>query len=182
MRAGIGYLSQDRKRSGALGTHSVSWNVALASLPSLCSRGIRRNARFDRLAERMRSRLDIRCESMRQPMRSLSGGNQQKVLIARWLAAGIDIFVIDEPTQGVDIGARSDIANDLRAFAADGGTVVFASSDLYEVQDLATRVLVLHRGDVVADLDASGEPPTQEALIAAMTRGVHLDGSSKAIS
>ncbi len=118
----------------------------------------------------MKERLDIRCASMAQPMRSLSGGNQQKALIARWLATGIDLFVIDEPTQGVDIGARADIASLLRSYAAGGGTVLFASSDLYEVQELATRVIVLHRGEIVADIDTSDGTPSQEELLAVMTR------------
>ena len=118
LRAGIGLLSQDRKRSGALPNHAVSWNVGLAALPSLCWNGWRRNNRIDGLANDMRDRLGIRCRSVDQDMRSLSGGNQQKVLIARWLATGVKILAIDEPTQGVDIGARADIAEHLRRFTA----------------------------------------------------------------
>lgn len=172
---GIGFLSQDRKRSGALANHSVSWNVGLACLPSLCWNGWRRNDRIDDLANTMRDRLGVRCASVDQPMQSLSGGNQQKTLIARWLATDVRILAIDEPTQGVDVGARADIAEHLRHFVARGGTVLFASSDLYEIQDLATRILVLHRGDVVADIDAAEAPPTQESLLTAMTSRDHHD-------
>lgn len=169
LRAGVGFLSQDRKRSGALPNHSVSWNVGLAALPLLCRNGFRRSGRIDGLARDMRDRLGVRCASVGQDMRTLSGGNQQKVLIARWLATGVKILAIDEPSQGVDIGARADIADHLRHFAAQGGTVVFASSDLYEIRDLATRVIVLHRGDVIADLDVVLEPPSPEALLAIMS-------------
>jgi ABC-type sugar transport system ATPase subunit len=180
LRAGIGFLSQDRKRSGSLPNHSVSWNVGLAGLSALCWNGFRRDRRIDGLAQDMRDRLGVRCESVRQPMRTLSGGNQQKVLIARWLATGVKILAIDEPTQGVDIAARADIAGHLRAFTARGGTVLFGSSDLYEIEELATRVLVLHRGDVVADVDASDRRPSPEALLAAMTSAASLPSGGEA--
>lgn len=171
LRNRIGYLSQDRSGAGALPSHSINWNVSLAGMRQMCSFGVRKRGKMRAQAEQLGSRLSIRATGVDQCLAELSGGNQQKTLIGRWLAAGIEMLLVDEPTQGVDIGARADIAGHLRRFADRGGVVLFASSDLYEVQDLATRVLAVYRGEIVVDLDAREVTPTHSELLRHMTGG-----------
>jgi ABC-type sugar transport system ATPase subunit len=155
-RAGIGFIHEDRKKSGVVPDQSVANNIALASLENV-SRGpwIDRGA-IDRQAEKFREQLNIRLSSIHAPVRSLSGGNQQKVLLARWLASGVKVLAIDEPTHGVDVGGKSQIHALLREFADAGGAVLVASTDVGEVLDLCDRVAVLRHGELAAFKDIHG--------------------------
>ncbi|MDO8212044.1 sugar ABC transporter ATP-binding protein [Conexibacter sp. CPCC 206217] len=149
-RAGIGFIAEDRKGAGLVPDQSVAENIALASLQRT-SRGpwLRRRA-IDEQARRFRDEFDIRLPSIHAPVRSLSGGNQQKVLLARALATGARVLVIDEPTHGVDVGGKAQIHTLLRDFAARGGAVLIASTDIDEILDLCDRVGVLRHGELVA--------------------------------
>jgi ABC-type sugar transport system ATPase subunit len=171
VRHGVGYLPGDRK-AGIVPDQSMAVNVALASLPALSRFGWCDHRAVKRAADDARRRLGIKCHSTTQPIRTLSGGNQQKALVARWLLSGVSVLLVDEPTQGVDIGARAEIHDHLRRFASTGGTVVFASSDLDEVLVLADRVLVLRKGEVGAELVLEQCPGLDRAALLALITGL----------
>jgi ribose transport system ATP-binding protein len=154
--AGIGLVTEDRTHLGLVPERSVRDNIALAALPRLGRAGVLRAAEERALAERHVRALRIRTPSVEQPVRTLSGGNQQKVILARWLAVGVRVLLLDEPTRGVDVAAKQELHALVRQLAADGVAVVLVSSDLPELLALADRVLVLRDGRVAATL-ARGE-------------------------
>jgi ABC-type sugar transport system ATPase subunit len=146
VRRGIGYIPEDRKGAGLALEQSVADNIALASLHRISSNGFTDTRKRTALAEAYRTSLGIRCASVDAPVGSLSGGNQQKVLIARWLASGARIIAIEEPTHGVDIGAKAEIHRQLITFAEAGGSVIFMSTELRELLAIAHRIVVFHGG------------------------------------
>ncbi|RFU83900.1 sugar ABC transporter ATP-binding protein [Streptomyces triticagri] len=160
---GIGYLAADRQREGALLTRSVGENLAAPSWPRLSRFGLVDAARERRAFTRWSEQLGIRApDGAGQSLAGLSGGNQQKVLLARWLERGSSLLALVEPTRGVDVGARSDIYAALRGMAADGAGILVATSDYEEVVQLADRALVMVRGRVTREL--AGDLVTTEAL------------------
>ena len=162
IRLGIGYIPEDRKLDGLVAGQSVETNVALARLRAISRFGfVDRRARR-RAAEDYAGRLSIRCDSVADPVSSLSGGNQQKVLIAKWLAANVRVLLIEEPTHGVDIGARAEIHRHLIDFAREGGAVVMVSTDLSEVANVCHRVIVFRHGSIAAEL--AGAELTEDAI------------------
>jgi ribose transport system ATP-binding protein len=164
IRAGVGLLPADRQREGTFGVRSVAENVAAPSWPHMAKLGVLtgrdENAAYDRWHETLRIRA-----TADQPIATLSGGNQQKALLARWLERGTQLLILIEPTRGVDVGARADIYAALHELAADGAGVLVATSDYEEVIQLADRAVVLARGRVVAELD--GADVTTTALTTA---------------
>ena len=146
VRRGIGYIPEDRKGSGLALEQSVANNIALASLHRISRYGFTDARARTTLADGYRESLAIRCASVDAPVGSLSGGNQQKVLIARWLASGARIIAIEEPTHGVDIGAKAEIHRQLAAFAEAGGSVIFMSTELRELLAIAHRIAIFHAG------------------------------------
>ena len=169
-RLGIGFAPEDRKRKGLLLGQSIAANMGLGSLPSWGRAGFTQHGALRRAAEEAGAIFDIRCRSVDQPVGALSGGNQQKVLLGRWHLAGVSTLVVQEPSQGVDIGARHEIHKHLEAFAAGGGRVLFSSSDIDEVRAIAHRIYVLHAGEVSAVFDNTGpERLSRAALTQAMT-------------
>ncbi|CAB4923653.1 unannotated protein [freshwater metagenome] len=166
---GIGAVPIDRKATGLILDASVAKNTGLANLESYSRGGFTSRKKLGRAAEKSKELFDIRLQSVDQPVRSLSGGNQQKVMFGRWHQNGSSILVIQEPSQGVDIGARQEIHRYLISFAEQGGTVLFSSSDLEEVRVLAHRIYVMHAGEVVKILDNTGaDRPSRQALTQAM--------------
>jgi ribose transport system ATP-binding protein len=168
LRNRCGYLPADRHREGLMMSLSVRENAALSALRRF-TRGPMLNARAeaDAVADQLRS-LAVKTPSQHTMISALSGGNQQKVVLARALLSAPAILVADEPTQGVDVGARSEIYRILREIAAEGVPVVIASSDAKELEGLCDRVVVMSRGAVVQT--AEGEAITEEALIHAAVR------------
>jgi ribose transport system ATP-binding protein len=160
---GVGYLAADRQREGVLASRTVGENLAAPSWPRLGRRGVLAS-RSERAAyARWRDVLAIQAAAGADaPIASLSGGNQQKVLLARWLECDSSLLALVEPTRGVDVGARADIYRVLRELAAKGTAVVVATSDYEEVVQLADRAVVMARGTVVAEL--TGDDITTEAL------------------
>jgi ribose transport system ATP-binding protein len=142
--AGIALLTEDRKSQGLLLPWSVRRNI---SLPSL-ARGKSWDAEA-RDAEALSRTLDIRCSSIEQPVGELSGGNQQKVVIAKWLLRDADIFIVDEPTRGIDVGAKAEIHRLLLGLAGRGKSILVVSSDLPELMALCHRIAVLSAGRLV---------------------------------
>jgi ribose transport system ATP-binding protein len=158
---GIVLVPEDRRRQGLVLSHSVGRNLTLALLRRLSHGGVLDDAEGAAVAERYVARLGIRARSLDMPVRRLSGGNQQKVVLAKWLATEPDVLILDEPTVGVDVNTRSDIAELVRSLADQGKAVLLISSELAEVLALADRILILRDGRVhrcVARADVADEP------------------------
>jgi rhamnose transport system ATP-binding protein len=149
----------------------VGANVVLAVQDRLARAGLIDGAREDALARRLVERLDVRTDSIRRLVRTLSGGNQQKVALARWLAAEPAVLVLDEPTQGIDIGARAEIYALLADLVQRGLGVLAISSDLAEVMGLSDRIAVMRAGTVVA-VRERGAVTREEVLALALGHGV----------
>jgi ABC-type sugar transport system ATPase subunit len=165
IEAGIGYVPAERRTEGLVLDRSIVDNVALSVLDRESRGGLLRRRRVRALAQEYVARLDIATSSVDAPVRSLSGGGQQKVLLARCLAARSRALVLDEPTRGVDVAAKAEIYRTLRELAGEGVAVLVISSDLEEVVTIGDRVVVLAGGDVVAELE--GGAISQEAVTAA---------------
>ena len=168
-RLGIGYLSEDRKQLGVLLERSVRENIVLASLRDyLGALGFVRDGRIEATGREYVRKLRIKTPSTAQLVRNLSGGNQQKVVIAKWLAKDCDVLIFDEPTRGIDVGAKEEIYGLLRELADQGKAIVMISSELPEVLRLANRIAVMAEGRLTAVLDNADA--TQENVMDYATR------------
>jgi len=149
VRAGIGFVTEDRKSQGLLLPQSIRVNSTLANLGAV-SRGGWLQGDAERVeVERLRELLRVRSDSIEQPVDQLSGGNQQKVVFARWLHRDCDVLLLDEPTRGVDIGARADIYAQMDKLAAAGKALLMVSSDLRELMSVCDRIGVMSAGKLV---------------------------------
>jgi ribose transport system ATP-binding protein len=166
IHAGVGFVSEDRKAEGIIPELSIRENLTLAALPTLTRFGIVSRARQRELVDRFMKRLGIKATSADQRIRELSGGNQQKVLLARWLATDPKLLILDEPTRGIDIGAKGEIQHLVNELAATGLGVLMISSELEELVEGSSRVVVLRDGRNVAEL--TGDEISQQAIIRAM--------------
>ncbi len=151
--AGMALVPEDRKGAGAVLTMSVLDNGSLPRLSSFTLGGWVRQRARGRAVKQAMSAVSLRSRGLSQKVGTLSGGNQQKVVLARWLTGHVEVLLLDEPTRGVDIGARSEIYRIITDLAATGMAVVMASSDMPEVLSLSHRVLVMRQGEVVGELD-----------------------------
>jgi ribose transport system ATP-binding protein len=167
-RYGIGYLSEDRKRYGLMLGHAVASNVAISSLADKFSRfGIVDDRAIGKAATAQRTNLRIKTPSVAQLVTNLSGGNQQKVVIARWLVKNSDVLIFDEPTRGIDVGAKDEIYHLLNRLASEGKSIIMISSELPEVLRLSHRIVVMSEGRLTGVLSA--EEATQESIMALAT-------------
>ncbi|MFG2825783.1 sugar ABC transporter ATP-binding protein [Kitasatospora sp. NPDC048365] len=166
IRAGVVLLPEDRKAEGIVPGLSVRENIVLAALPRLSRAGIVSRARQDEIVDRFVARLRIKAASPDQKVADLSGGNQQKVLLARWLCLGPKVLLLDEPTRGIDVGARAEVQALIDELAADGLGVLLISSDAEELIAGADRVLVLKDGVVVDEL--TGDHVSADGLLDAL--------------
>jgi ribose transport system ATP-binding protein len=155
VRAGIGLVPEDRRSQGLCLTQSLRTNLTLAMLPAFARFGWIDGARETAAAAGIRSRFAIRSESLEQRVDELSGGNQQKTLLGRWLLRDPDVLLIDEPTRGIDVGAKRAVHAALRDLAARGKALVVVSSELSELLALCDRIAVLSDGRLVATFDRS---------------------------
>ncbi|MCD6351037.1 MAG: sugar ABC transporter ATP-binding protein [Armatimonadetes bacterium] len=163
VEAGLALLPEDRKRDGlALGL-PVRANITLANLASVLKAGLISFAAERQVAGELAARVDVRAASLDQPVRSLSGGNQQKVVVAKWLLTRARVFFFDEPTQGIDVAAKAEVYRLLDQLAQQGAGIIFISSYLPELLALSDRVLVMCRGRVTGEL--SREEATQERVL-----------------
>jgi ribose transport system ATP-binding protein len=175
--AGMAFLTEDRKRDGlALGL-PVRANITLANLPRVMSRGLIRSGLERQTAAECAKRVDVRAGSLEQPARSLSGGNQQKVVIAKWLLTQARIFLFDEPTQGIDVAARAEVYGLIDELARLGAGVLLISSYLPELLALSDRILVMSRGRIAGEL--SRAQATQERVMELAALGHRLDGPAE---
>ncbi len=163
---GVGYCSEDRKADGIIPEMSVRENITLAILPRLVTMGVVDEARQRSIVDKFMKRLAIKASSVEQKIRELSGGNQQKVLLARWLCTDPRLLILDEPTRGIDVGAKGEIQSLIRELADQGLGVLMISSELEEITEGADRVFVLSDGRTVADLPHAAA--TASAIMAAM--------------
>ncbi len=171
-RAGLGFVPEERRAEGLILTKSVAFNLSLASLKQLVfspALPIISGGRRRAMAERAIRELAIKTTGADTPVGRLSGGNQQKVLIGRWLQSKMKALILDEPTRGVDVGARGEIHRLIRKLAKDGMAVLVVSSEPDELPDLCDRVLVMAEGRIVAEL--SGDALDRQSIVAASYAG-----------
>ncbi|MER6433430.1 sugar ABC transporter ATP-binding protein [Streptomyces sp900105245] len=166
IRAGISLLPEDRKTEGIVPGLSVRENIALAALPGLSRFGLVDDARIDRVVDTFMKRLRIKASSPHQKVGELSGGNQQKVLLARWLALHPKVLLLDEPTRGIDVGAKAEVQALVDELADEGLAVLLISSDTEELIEGSDRVVVLRDGAVVREL--TGDAVTEDELLRAI--------------
>lgn len=152
IRAGIGLVPEERKREGIVHARSVASNMALPSMGQFTRSGLLRHGVMHKKAEEVMSDLRLRPPNVRQAIGTFSGGNQQKAIIGRWLAASTEIFLFDEPTRGIDVGAKSEIYNLIEELAKAGKAIIVVSSEMPEIIRLSDRVLVMQEGRLVANL------------------------------
>jgi galactofuranose transport system ATP-binding protein len=172
--AGFGFCSEDRKIEGIIPDMSVRENLTLALLPQLARSGVVDIAKQSEIVTRFIDRLGIKTSNPEQPVRELSGGNQQKVLLARWLCMNPKLLILDEPTRGIDVGAKGEIQSLIEELARDGLGVLMISSELEELSEGCDRIVVLRDGASVATLEGDGRSQAQ-----IMTAMAHGDASSQ---
>lgn len=170
---GIGYLSEDRKRYGLMLDKSVAENTALASLDKYIKFGIINDRKIKEEAQIENAKLKTKTPSMEQALKNLSGGNQQKVIIARWLIKNSDILIFDEPTRGIDVGAKSEIYTLMNELARSGKSIIMISSELVEILRMSDRVLVMCEGKKTGELDIS--EANQEKIMQLATKRENAD-------
>jgi ribose transport system ATP-binding protein len=171
VRHGIGYLPEDRKRHGLMLEQDVAFNVGMASLSAnKAPLGFLRHARVRQVTDRFIKALRIKTPSSRTTVKTLSGGNQQKVVIAKWLARDCDVLIFDEPTRGIDVGAKEEIYKLLNDLAGDGKAIVMISSELPEVLRLSHRIVVMSQGRVTGTLTAN--EADQETIMKLATQNI----------
>lgn len=166
MAEGIGLVSEDRKGQGLVLGMECGENISLASLPSLSRAGVIQSDRESGVVEQFFDKLRIKASSSSAPAQTLSGGNQQKLVLAKWLARSCQVLILDEPTRGVDVGAKAEIHRLIDELAAAGLAVLMISSELPEVINLSTRVMVMRNGRAVGMLER--EAATEERLMQLM--------------
>jgi len=149
---GIGFVPEDRKVDGLCLPLPIKVNTTLASLRSVSTMGVLNMSAEKRIVQSQIERLHVVTPSMDQIVGNLSGGNQQKVVLAKWLAAGCKVLILDEPTRGVDVGAKAEIYHLMRELAEAGAAIVMVSSELPEVLGMSDRILVMREGRLVAEL------------------------------
>jgi ribose transport system ATP-binding protein len=166
---GIGYLSEDRKRYGLAVGLDVESNIALASFTQFTEMlGMVNSDKIRATADHYVSALAIKTPSIQQRVRNLSGGNQQKVVIGKWLTADTEILIFDEPTRGIDVGAKSEIYRLLNDLAGQGKSIIMISSELPEILRMSHRIVVMCEGRITGELTAS--EATQEGIMRLATQ------------
>ena len=174
IKAGIAFLPEDRKSEGIIPDLSVRENIVAAALPRLSRAGLVSDKAQDEVVQRFMQSLGIKASGPDQPVRELSGGNQQKVMLARWLCLDPKVLILDEPTRGIDVGAKAEIQKLVEDLASDGLGVVFISSELEEVVEGSDRAIALKEGTVVGVL--TGDQVSERNLMGMLAEGAAADG------
>jgi inositol transport system ATP-binding protein len=167
IEAGMGLLTEDRKLTGIMGALSVRDNMTIANLNRFSPGGILRKRQMEAACIAQRDALAIKTPSLAQLIKNLSGGNQQKVLVSRWLLTLPDVLMIDEPTRGIDVGAKSEIHRLMSGLAKEGKAILMVSSEMPEILGMSDRVLVMAGGRITAEF--SRAEVTQEKVLEAAT-------------
>jgi rhamnose transport system ATP-binding protein len=179
MHAGIAYLPEDRHQEGLVLDFTIAQNVTLPILPRLFPRFLVRASAERRVANEYTEQFSVRMTGVDQLVGALSGGNQQKVVLAKWLAAKPRVLILDEPTRGIDIGAKVEVHRIISELAASGLGIILISSDLPEVLAMSDRILVLHEGRITADIPHGRA--TQERVMFAATGSASGDEYATAV-
>lgn len=166
---GIGLVPEERKTQGLALDLSLESNVIMANLKNVSKKGVINRNKRRLIAEENKAAMNIRTPSIRQKVGSLSGGNQQKVVLAKWLASKCDILIFDEPTRGIDVGAKQEVHDLIRKLAREGKALLVMSSELPEILSLCHRVIVMHEGRIQGNL--SIEEATQEKILVLASGG-----------
>ena len=168
VKAGIGYLSEDRKRYGLCLGLSVADNTVMASLDAVSKGAFVDDRKIQENSERLKDQLATKTPTVKTLVRSLSGGNQQKVVIAKWLMRDCDILIFDEPTKGIDVGAKSEIYKLMNKLASEGKSIIMISSEMPELLRMSDRIVVMCEGRVTGELDIADA--TQEKIMTYATK------------
>lgn len=166
--AGIAYVTEDRKHLGLVLDESIQRNITLANLPQVSSYGVISEAEEVQVAERYRKAINIRTPGVFQKVVNLSGGNQQKVVLSKWLFADPKVLILDEPTRGIDVGAKYEIYGIINKLVADGKGVLMISSELPELLGMCDRIYVMNEGALVGELTAA--EASQERIMSFIVR------------
>lgn len=153
--AGLAYVTEDRKSLGLILEETIQRNITLANLPAVATRGVITEARETTVAERFRRAMNIRTPSVFQNVMNLSGGNQQKVVLSKWLFTEPEVLILDEPTRGIDVGAKFEIYGIINDLSAAGKAVLMISSEMPELLGMCDRIYVMNEGAFVGELAAS---------------------------
>ncbi|WP_272434951.1 sugar ABC transporter ATP-binding protein [Terrihalobacillus insolitus] len=170
VKAGIGFISEDRKTKGLVIDTSIRKNIALTNLKTISNKGMITQSKEKKLVDELIQRLHIRTTGGEQEVKSLSGGNQQKVVIAKWLGIQPKVLILDEPTRGVDVGAKKEIYTIMNQLTKSGVAIIMISSELPEVLGVSDRIMVIHEGKI-SDVFKRSEAD-QEKIMTAATGGV----------
>ena len=168
IEAGLAYVTEDRKGNGLILPQTIAVNNTMARLDKVCSGGIIDTVKENMVAEEYREKLKTKTPSVQQAAGNLSGGNQQKVLLAKWMFADADILILDEPTRDIDVGAKYEIYCIMNDLVAQGKSVIMISSELPEILGMCDRIYVMNEGKMVAEMQA--EEATQEKIMAAILK------------
>lgn len=174
VKNGIGYISEDRKALGLALKLSVADNIAMPNWEKFTSHGVVNEKEEMRVAAEMADRVMVKTPSVKQLVMNLSGGNQQKVAIAKWLLRDCDILIFDEPTRGIDIGAKSEIYNLINELIAQGKSIIMISSEMQELLSMSDRIIVMCEGSITGELDIADA--TQESIMALAVRALSDSG------
>jgi putative multiple sugar transport system ATP-binding protein len=167
IRSGIAYASEDRKGSGLVLIQDIKQNITLANLRKIANNSVVNDNAEIKFAEEYRKSLNIKTPSVEQKVVNLSGGNQQKVSVAKWLFVGPDVLILDEPTRGIDVGAKYEIYTIMARLVQQGMSIIMISSELPEVLGMSDRVYVVSAGRIAGELPI--EQATQESIMALAT-------------
>jgi ABC-type sugar transport system ATPase subunit len=160
--AGVALIPEDRQHDGLALKMPIAHNITMPDLDKISSFGFLRKADEGSLSEEFRQRLRIKCSSTQQLAGRLSGGNQQKIVIAKWVARGARVFLFDEPTRGIDVGAKQEVFEEMDRLARSGAAVLMVSSELPELIQAADRILVMSQGRITGELPGQ---TTQEEIM-----------------
>lgn len=165
---GIALITEDRKNQGLLLNQGINYNITYASLKNMGSFGIPSIKKEQQVTEEYMDAMNIKANSPAQVVKTLSGGNQQKVVLGKWLATNSEILIFDEPTRGIDVGAKSEIYQLMRRLIEDGKSIIMISSEMPELIGMSDRILVMHDGCITGELDRA--EVTQEKILEFATR------------
>ncbi|MDB5664409.1 multiple monosaccharide ABC transporter ATP-binding protein [Cypionkella sp.] len=169
VKAGISYVTEDRKGLGLILEEPIVKNVTLANLPGVSLRGVLDKRRETRVAEGYRKQLAIRTPGVQQKVMNLSGGNQQKVVLSKWLFTNPEVLILDEPTRGIDVGAKFEIYTIMKELAEQGRSIVMISSEMPELLGMCDRIYVMNEGRIVGELGR--DEASQEKIMALILKG-----------
>ena len=179
IEAGLAYVTEDRKGNGLILPQTIAVNTTMARLSKVCNGNVIDTVKENMVAEDYRQKLKTKTPSVQQAAGNLSGGNQQKVLLAKWMFADSDVLILDEPTRGIDVGAKYEIYCIMNDLVAQGKSVIMISSEMPEILGMCDRVYVMNEGRIVAEMDV--EDASQEKIMAAILKSEKNEEGEKQV-